>query len=187
MRTSDVSDRPARGRSERRRPRGERWRRHHANTSRGRGRRARHGPSASAPEHALRSRRHARPARWRRRSAHHSPVLHPNSAGPLRALDRCSRYIVSGSVGPTYRARDDDHDRILHGLKLRAPGHQVGGRALGTVPGRGNRAEAKLGRTVRSLSRRNAGLSEIEARASRRSGRGRKFVARRTLTTTTRT
>src|SRR5689334_20579171 len=85
------------------------------------------------------------------------------------------------------RVTDDHHNRILHGLKLRAPGRQVGGRALGGVPDCGDRVEAQLGRTIRGLSRRNAGLSEIEARSSRRIGRGRKFVARRTLTTTTRT
>ena len=75
------------------------------------------------------------------------------------------------------------HDRILHGLKLRAPGCQAGGRARAAVPRRDRPASPGIGRTLRGLEGRHAGLSEVEARAPRGARRDRKIVARGTLTT----
>ena len=66
---------------------------------------------------------------------------------------------------PAWRP-DEHHDRILHDVKLRAPGRQFGGRAQEGIPRRPDRDEAQLGRTVRSVQGRRSGVSR-----SRRLGR----------------
>jgi len=63
----------------------------------------------------------------------------------------------------------------LHDVKLRAAGRQSGGRAQEGVPRRRDRAEAELGRAVRSVQGRRAGVREIEDRPA--------CAARRSVTT----
>src|SRR5215208_908667 len=75
------------------------------------------------------------------------------------------------------------HDRILHRLKLRAPGRQVGGRARAAVPRRGRGASPGIGWTLRGIERWLAGLPEVEARTACAAGRDRSPVARSTLST----
>jgi len=71
----------------------------------------------------------------------------------------------------TGRSHDEDHDRILHDVKLWATGRQSGGRAQEGVSRRRHRVEAKLGRTVRGVQGRRAGLWEVEDRPARTTGR----------------
>ena len=98
-----------------------------------------------------------------------SPVA-ATAAGSTDAQAIClvgqgSRYILTTQTSDTH----EDLDRILHDLKLRAPGHQFGGRDHGAVPGRRSRAEAELGWTVRSHRGRRARFREVEARIVTRS------------------
>ena len=75
------------------------------------------------------------------------------------------------------------HDRVLHRLKLRAPGRQVGGRARAAVSRRERGASPGFRWTLRGIEGRLAGLPEVEARTTCGAGRDRKIVAGGTLTT----
>ena len=70
------------------------------------------------------------------------------------------------------REDDDHHDRVLHGLKLRASGHQFGGRDSRCVSGGACGPHRVRRRPVRGTSRRAPGLPEVEAWPSRWARRG---------------
>jgi hypothetical protein len=112
--------------------------------------------------------------RFRNAGAQYPPTLPARTPPPFALYCHRSARTVS-------RAPHGHHDRILHGLKLRAPGCQAGGRARAAVPRREGRSTSGVGRTFRGLEGRHAGLSEVEARAPRGAGRDRKIVARGTL------
>ena len=75
------------------------------------------------------------------------------------------------------------HDRILHCLKLRAPGRQVGGRARAAISRRDGGAHPRVGWTIRSVEGRLTDLPEVEARSTCGARRDRWLVARDSLTT----
>jgi hypothetical protein len=93
-------------------------------------------------------------------------VAHP---GPDRAiLPRLRR---------TRFASHAHHDRVLHRLKLRAPGRQVGGRARAAVSRGEGRASPGRRWTIRGIEGRLTDLPEVEARTTCGAGRDRRFVA----------
>lgn len=67
--------------------------------------------------------------------------------------------------------RHDDHDRILHALKLRAASRQFGGRDSRQVSQCGCEAHPVRRGTIRGVLRRQADLREIEARPAREARR----------------
>jgi hypothetical protein len=117
-----------------------------------------------------------------------SPRGPPNSLGrPIwrKWRSRTSRPMALYCHGYTRRgfASHADHDRVLHRLKLRAPGRQVGGRARAAVSRCERGASPGFRWTLRGIEGRHAGLPEVEARTTCGAGRDRKIVARGTLTT----
>ena len=113
----------------------------------------------------------------RRRRIRHSNV---QSGAGDRAHPAIDRTILTW----LHRTRIETHahhHRVLHRLKLRAPGRQVGGRARAAVPRRDGRASTGIGGTIRSFDGRLASLPEVEARTTRGVGRDRELVARSSL------
>ena len=119
-------------------------------------------------------------ARRRDRPAH-SPLERPIGRPEPCASGLGSQYIATAALDqiPCHA----HHHRVLHRLKLRAPGRQVGGRAPATFSRREGGTDTGVGRTVRGIEGRLADLPEVEARATSGAGRDRWLVARGSLTT----
>ncbi len=99
-----------------------------------------------------------------------------SGAGALTPQGSLSETDALYSDGPAIRAHED-HDRVLHRLKLRAEGCRSGGRACARVPGRGDHHDSELGWPLRSAEGWHSHLPEIEAWTARREGRDRRAAA----------
>jgi len=81
---------------------------------------------------------------------------------------------ANGAVGrrlqassPRSTGSDDDHDRVLHRLKLRAAGRQSGGRDSRCVSCRHDRVGSVGRRPFRGEERRARGIRKVQARTPR--------------------
>jgi hypothetical protein len=146
---------------------GERWRLHGPITSRS-------WPITPGPRRGSPSRSEGQPAIA---GIRHSSV---QSVERDRAHPATDRTILTWLHRTRFACHAHRH-RILHRLKLRAPGRQVGGRARATVPRRDGGSPTGNGWTIRSLEGRFADLPKVEARPTCGGGRDRELVARGSL------
>lgn len=126
---------------------------------------------------------------------HGRPLASARAGGPRlrggtgsRVVAKCLSHAPrDGTFRPTIRrppsipgtSSDEDHDRVLHGLNVRAPRRQAGGGDPVPLPRRLDRARAILGRSLRGQSGRRSHLPEVPGRASCRARRSAPTARRR--------
>src|SRR5919108_237495 len=102
-------------------------------------------------------------------------IYHSDPGGAHRIVAGRDDSFCGHAVKPSRRTAKDaheDHDRVLHRLKLRAPGHQFGGRNQVEVPGRRGAAGPVERRALRGDARWEADLREVEDGSTRGIRRG---------------